>query len=316
MTSENMHPVAIVGNLNLDIKTSPIPASPGILADGETSIEQVYETVGGGGANTALASALMGGQVHFCCPVGQDSLGRRLVGFLQRMGVQVHPAYKPVATGRSIALTWDTHQRHFVSSLPNNALLEEADIDLDALAGAGCKHLYRADVWFGTRMLDGANGSLLRRARQMGMQTSLDVNWDPLWNTGRANPAVLERIAALKAVLPFVSFVHGNERELAFFTGCGEIRQSARQLQSWGAKAVIIHRGARGCAAAAPEGWYELPACPVTRAVTETGTGDVFSAAFLLWGELPLAQRLQRCAEAAAQHMQAAPNYIPPLGNE
>ena len=314
MTVTTSGAVAIVGNLNLDIKTSPIPAVSGILCDGETSVASIYETVGGGGANTAVAAAIMGGRVHFCCPVGQDALGRRLVAFLQSVGVEVHAAWKAVATGRSIALTWDTHQRHFVSSLPNNALLEEADIDLDALAKAGCRHLYRADVWFSKPMLHGGNGSLLRRARRLGMQTSLDINWDPLWNTGRTNPIVGERIAALRDALPDVSYVHGNERELGFFTGADDMREGAQLLREWGAEAVVIHRGAQGCAALTPEGWCEVPANPVTRIVTETGTGDVFTSAFLLRGELPLAERLRQCALTAAQHLQASPNYIPALG--
>ena len=316
MTVTTSGAVAIVGNINLDIKTSPIPAAGGILCDGETSIGSIYETVGGGGANTAVAAAMMGGRVHFCCPVGQDALGRRLVAFLQSVGVEVHAAWKSVATGRSIALTWDTHQRHFVSSLPNNALLEEADIDLDALAKAGCRHVYRADVWFSTPMLYGGNSSLLCHARQLGMQTSLDINWDPLWNMGRTNPIVDERIAALRDALPDVSYVHGNERELAFFTGIDDMKAGAHLLRTWGAGAVIIHRGAQGCAALTPEGWCEVPACPVTRIVTETGTGDIFTAVFLLHGELPLEERLRQCAMHAAQHLQASANYIPPLGAE
>ena len=308
--------VAVVGNLNLDIKTSPIPASEGILRDGETSIASIYETVGGGGANTAVAAAIMGGQVHFCCPVGQDALGQRLVTFLQGLGVQVHAAWKPVSTGRSIALTWNTHQRHFVSSLPNNALLEEADIDLDALAQAGCRHLYRADVWFSAPLLQGGNGALLRRARQLGMQTSIDINWDPLWNTGRDNPAVGERIATLREVLPYVSYAHGNERELAFFSGAEDYCSGAQRLREWGAGTVIVHRGAQGCAALTSEGWLEVPASPVTHIVSETGTGDVFSAAFLLRSDMALGERLRQCAAIASQHLQAAPNYIPALADD
>ena len=216
--------------------------------------------------------------------------------------------------GRSIALTWDTHQRHFVSSLPNNALLEEVDIDLDALAKAGCRHLYRADVWFSKPMLHGGNSSLLRRARRLGMQTSLDINWDPLWNSGRDNPAVGERIAALREVLPYVSYAHGNERELAFFTGADDLREGAQLLREWGAEAVIVHRGAQGCAALTPEGWCEVPASPVTRIVTETGTGDVFTAAFLLRGDVALEGRLRQCAAIASQHLQAWSQLYPYAG--
>ncbi len=307
--------VAIVGNLNLDTRTSPIVSSEAILSDGETSIGEIYESAGGGGANTATAVATMGGQAHFCCVIGNDGLGRRLSGFLEGRGVHVHAVTKPVATGRSIALTWDTHQRHFVSSLPNTRLLEESDIDLERLRRAGCRHLYRADAWFADRMLPSGNASLLRRAREAGMETSLDINWDPLWNLGRDSRETRERLAWMKATLPYVSFVHGNERELAFFSGTRSPEHSARLLRQWGAGAVIVHRGSRGCAAATASGWLEIPAAPVARIVTETGTGDVFTAAFLLTGGLPLEERLHACASAAARHLQGTQCYIPRLGD-
>jgi sugar/nucleoside kinase (ribokinase family) len=110
MNSGAASPIAIVGNLNLDLRTSPIASSNAILSDGETSIEEIYESVGGGGAATAAAIATMGGQAHLCCTIGNDELGRRLSAFLNGIGVHVRAAVKPVPTGRSVALTWDTHQ--------------------------------------------------------------------------------------------------------------------------------------------------------------------------------------------------------------
>jgi sugar/nucleoside kinase (ribokinase family) len=305
--------VAIVGNLNLDVRTSPIPSSVTLSSDGETSVTEIDESVGGGGANTAAAVALMSGEAHLCCAVGADELGRRLCRFLEGLGVRVHPAVKPVATGRSIALTWESHQRHFVSSLPNTRLLREADIDLEALIRAGCRHLYRADVWFGDLMLAEGNASLFRRARRSGMETSLDINWDPLWTSSEEAGRVRERISLLKPALASVSFVHGNERELALFTGAQSAEGSARRLLDWGAGAVIVHRGAKGCAAATSAAWIDVPAVPVTRIFSEAGTGDVFTAAFLLTAHLPMEERLRECAAAASRHLQGTPRYTPAL---
>ncbi len=305
--------IAVVGNLNLDLRTSPIPPSPSILSDGETSAERIVETVGGGGANTAAAISALGGRPHFCCAVGNDELGQRLVRFLEARGVCVHPAVKEVPTGHSLALTWTTHQRHFVSSLPNTHLLEESDVDVQMLVRHGCRHLYRADVWFAERMLPEGNTSLLRRARQAGMETSLDINWDPQWGEGADSAQGRQRREWLAATLPWVTFVHGNERELAVFTGGTSTAESVRLLRSWGAQAVVVHRGANGCAAATAEGWIEVAALPVTRMVNETGTGDVFTAAFLLAEGLPLQERLRAGASAAARHLQGAQDLLPPL---
>jgi ribokinase len=308
-----MPPVAIVGNINLDIRTSPIAASPALLSDGETSIEGIQETIGGGGANTAVAAAVMGGQVHFCGCVGDDELGRRLLGRLRGLGVNTHLAVKPVATGRSIALCWDNHQRHFISSLPNNALLGGQDVDVGALAAAGCRHLYRADVWFSEQMLFGGNARILHAARSHGIETSLDINWDPSWALGREAPAVARRIDALGAALPDVTFVHGNERELMFFTRGRDIRTAAQRLIDFGAGAVIVHRGARGSAALRDGAWTEVPAEKTARIVTETGSGDVFTAAFLLNGGLPMPELLALCSRRAADHLQGTAVYLPPL---
>jgi sugar/nucleoside kinase (ribokinase family) len=276
-------------------------------------VAQIQETIGGGGANTAVAAALMGGQAHFCGCVGDDELGRRLTGRMRELGVFTHVAVKPVATGRSIGLCWNNHQRHFISSLPNNACLGEADIDGEALLAAGCRALYRADVWFSEQMLHGGNERLLRAARACGMETSLDINWDPCWGLGRSALSVVERIDALAAVLPHVSWAHGNERELSFFTGEQNVRAAARRLLDLGAGGVILHRGARGSAALNHEGWIEVPAAPVKRIVTETGSGDVFTAAFLVNQGLPLPELLAVCGRTASDHLQGTREFMPPL---
>jgi sugar/nucleoside kinase (ribokinase family) len=306
-------PFAVVGNINLDLRTSPVDPTPSLFADGETSLESVQEAIGGGGANTALAAARMGGAVHFCGCVGDDELGTRLAARLRGFGVATHIAVKPVATGRSIALCWSNHHRHFLSSLPNTACLGEEDVDVAALASLGCRHLYRADAWFSDPMLFGGNARLLRAARARGIDTSIDINWDPAWLQGRAAPAVAARIDALGAALAHVTWVHGNERELLFFTGASEIRDAARRLLDLGAGGVIVHRGPRGCAALEAGEWIEVPARPVARIASETGTGDVFTAAFLCGQGTPLPALLEECGRRAAEHLEGTIAYLPPL---
>lgn len=306
-------PVAIVGNLNLDYRTSPIPAGPAVLSDGETSVGEIYETLGGGAANTAVAAARLGGRVHLCACVGNDALGRRLEDQLLAMGVIARLSRKSRTTGRSIALTWDTHQRHFLSCLPSSAELSDADVDLASLWDAGCRHLYRADIWFAPRMLEAGNVRLMQAARSLGMQTSLDINWDPVWSGADAS-AIAPRLAAVADMLPHVTYAHGNEREICRFTGEQAIAGAVRWIFDRGTDAVIIHRGPRGCAAyTANGGRIEVPARRLDRVVSETGTGDVFTAAFLLLPYLSLTQRLEMCAEIAARHLEGSVNLLPPL---
>ena len=70
--------LAVVGSICRDVKMGAIRPGPHLLEDGETPTAFVAETVGGGGANSALAAAALGADVRFCGKVGADSLGQRL----------------------------------------------------------------------------------------------------------------------------------------------------------------------------------------------------------------------------------------------
>lgn len=307
--------IAVVGNINLDIKTGPIPSDPRLFRDGETSVAEIYEAVGGGGAIAAVAAASMGGKVLFCGAVGADALGERLRAFLAGCGVTPRLAVKQAATGRSIALNWDRHQRHFVSCLPSASLLDAGDVDVTALADAGCRHLYRADLWFAPRMLAEGNLRLLAEARRLGMQTSIDVNWDPHWHAGRDDPQVQQRIAAVTRLLPEATYAHGNERELRFFSAAASLDDAAKWFFARGAQTLIVHLGPGGSAALSAGGTaVHAPAAPVDRVVSEAGTGDVFTAAFLTRrDDMDLPRRLAECNAVAAAHLSGNGRFLPRL---
>ena len=177
--------LAIVGNICRDVKMGAIRPGSHLLEDGETPTAFIAETIGGGGANSALAAAALGADVRFCGKVGADSLGQRLEQSLVRRGVTTFVRRDPnVATGSSVVLSYESGCRHFVSCQPNNYSLAMADIDRTMLSGAG--HLLRADVWFSEPMLAGGNEELFRAARAQGLATSLDINWDPQWGSADA----------------------------------------------------------------------------------------------------------------------------------
>jgi sugar/nucleoside kinase (ribokinase family) len=307
--------LAIVGNLNLDLKTSPLPAGPALLADGETSAGEIYETLGGGGANTALAAARLGLGVTLVAAVGDDALGRRLAAFLSACGVTPRLALKPAATGRSLALSYDNHQRHFVSHLPSAALLTAGDIDLPTLVAAGCRQLYRADPWFAPAMTAEGNRELLAAARAAGLTTALDLNYDPLWRAGRADPEVRRRLAAMAEVLPQVDELHGNARELGFFSGRSDWPAAAAWCLERGAGAVVMHLGAAGSAAVTASGVVRVAAEPVASVVGETGSGDVFTAAVLAGAGRDWPARLAAGNAAAARHLAGLTEFAPRLAD-
>lgn len=306
--------LAIVGSICRDVKIGAIRPGPYLLEDGETPTDSITETIGGGGANSALAAAGLGADVRFCGRVGADSLGQRLEQSLVRRGVKTFIRRDPqVATGSSVVLSYDNGRRHFVSCQPNNYSLAMSDIDLAMLSGA--EHLLRADVWFSEPMLADGNEELFRNARDGGLATSLDINWDPQWSTADAD-AIARRKEAVRRILPWVDLVHGNVHELNRFGDSEDLDTTLRQITAWGAGAIVIHMGAVGA------GYYRngqltvSPSIPVQRYKNTAGTGDLFSVCMMLLhgcDEIPPQDRLRLANTIVAEFIEGKRGVIPEL---
>jgi 2-dehydro-3-deoxygluconokinase len=274
-------PLCVVGSICRDIKTAPITPGEHLLRDGETPSPRIYETLGGGGANMSAMAARLGATVHFAGKVGADALGDRLIRALQLAGVQHHVRRDPgTQTGSSIGLHYTTGHRHFFSHQPNNRSLALDDLDLAALL-AGGGHLFRADIWFAEPMFQGGNAALFRAAKDAGLTTSLDINFDPLWNSSETD-VIQSRLDAVRALLPLVDVVHGNEVELCRFTGCADLMVALRQLANWGTDAVVLHWGPRGSGYCREGRLVTAPCFPVYRPRHTTGTGDLLSTCMTL----------------------------------
>jgi sugar/nucleoside kinase (ribokinase family) len=304
--------LAVAGNICRDVKTAPLVAGEHLFHDGETPADFIVETIGGGGANSAMAAASLGADARFAGKVGADALGGQLEAALRRRGVKTFIRHDPrVRTGSSMALTFTNGCRHFISAQPNNNTLAFADLDLAMLAGAG--HLLRADLWFSQQMLDEGNARLLQAARDRGLATSLDLNWDPLWGSADTD-RIAARKAAVRRVLPLANLVHGNVRELNLFADSPDLTTTLRRLTEWGAEAVVIHLGAEGA------GYYSRgmlvvePCAPVSQRVNTTGTGDLLSVCLMLLHarqEIPISEKLALANRIVAEFIDGRREVLP-----
>jgi sugar/nucleoside kinase (ribokinase family) len=306
--------LCVVGNINRDIKLQGVTPSPSLLRDGETSVSNVTETIGGGGANSACAAAALSAHVHFVGKVGADALGEHLRKVMQRHGVKTHLARDAnCSTGTTAALGFENGQRHFLSCLPNNQNLRFEDLDLAALDRTG--HLLRADVWFSTPMLEEGNRLLFSEARKRHVGTSLDINFDPAWSTGSARE-VHHRKQLLRKVLGLVDVAHGNVRELREFTDCADLKTALKRLAGWGVGAVVVHLGAKGAGYFRDGHLVVGPADRANRTVHSTGTGDVLSVCMILLEsrtDLSIQEKLQLSNRIVREFMEGRRSLIPPL---
>jgi sugar/nucleoside kinase (ribokinase family) len=306
--------LCVVGNVCRDVKIAPIAPDERLFHDGETPTQFIVETIGGGGANSALSAAGLGAQVRFAGKLGDDALGTRLEAALRERGVRSFVRRDPrTPTGSSVALSFSNGCRHFISAQPNNDTFCFEDVDPAIFDDGG--HLLRADVWFSQPLLNGGNAKLFEAARDRGLRTSLDLNWDPHWGSA-SEDVIRRRKEAVRRILPLVDLVHGNIRELNIFADESDIAATLKRLTAWGAGAVVLHMGVQGA------GYYcggELlvePSVPVGQYLNTTGTGDLLSVCMMLLDgreDISVVERLRLANRIVADFIEGRRELLPPL---
>jgi sugar/nucleoside kinase (ribokinase family) len=244
------------------------PVSPETLSR-DTTRAQFVKLLGGGDAfNAAGNLAALGVKVRLVAGVGRDELGGLIRASLERQGVEARLVEKDLPTSASAALIRPDGERSFVSFAGASHALAEPDIDGAAFDGAGLMYVGSALDLPG---MDGEGmAALMRRAKDAGLVTALDV-------TGEAARA---HMAQLSQVLRHVDIFLPSLREAAGLTGIEEPLEAARMFSQLGPRTVVVKCGAEGCVALSDGMEYRLTGFPA-EAVDTTGAGDAFVSGFL-----------------------------------
>jgi len=72
-----------------------------------------------------------------------------------------------------------------------------------------------------------------------------------------------------------------NDAEARQLTGIPNLIKAARELLSWGPKALIIKRGEYGAALFTHDNYFAIPAYPLESVFDPTGAGDTFAGGFM-----------------------------------
>lgn len=264
----------VIGDVNPDIVvTGADPA----FGQHERLADSIELVVGGSAGILACAAARLGLRVAIVGVVGDDALGRFMLGELRGRGVDVGACRvdRRRPTGASVLLTRGIDRA--ILTAPGTIGDVTADDVPEALLG-GARHVHVAS-WF---LLTGLRMGLPRlaaRARGAGATVSVDPNWDPAegWDGG-----LLDLLPQLDLFLP-------NEGEATRIAGNADVRAAAWELAAspgragggGGGPLVVVKRGPAGALAAAADGTVtEVPGFPVT-AIDATGAGDAFDAGFI-----------------------------------
>src|SRR5207247_5324035 len=140
--------------------------------------EAIVLRSGGLAHTTGIVLAKLGADTAVVARVGTDLFGDFLVQILADHGVRPHVVREPQApTSTTVVAVSIGAERSFMHLIGANGRLIPQDISNDLLRATKIFHLGGCFV---LPALDGEPAAgLLRRARQQGCRTSMDLAWDP-----------------------------------------------------------------------------------------------------------------------------------------
>jgi sugar/nucleoside kinase (ribokinase family) len=249
----------------LDVLVRPVEQIP--EGQGGQLVEEIRITAAGSAGGTALVLAKLGGDVRSAGAIGADPLGDMLVALLERDGVDTSLLLRRagVQTSASVLPIRPDGSRPAFHVVGANSTFGPADVDWDAVAGAGFLHLGGPEFMGGE-----AAAEILGRAREQGIVTSADV-------LAPGDMGVLEWIAP---ALAHLDYLLPNDEQAIGFTGAPDLEAACEALLERGVGCVAATCGADGALIATREGTARVPAFAVD-VVDTTGCGDAFSAGFL-----------------------------------
>ena len=291
-----------IGDICVDLLTPPLKGFS--LGDRQLWVPAMPMVPGGNAANFALGCAALGLRTGLAACLGGDALSRFLLDALRRGRVTSFvKVRRSLEAGRTVALTHADGSRQLLTYNGSNLALKPGDIPETALRA---RHVHRAGYWWTPKLQGRPTRDLLKKARDAGAETSLDISTDPEgWPETRR--------ARVLSVLPQASIFFGNEEEVRGVFEARDLGGAAKEALGIGVEVLVVHRGARGCSVFTRDGRFDARAFHVTPR-NPTGSGDLFNAGFIYarMKEFDV-RRCARFANAVAARHLEGPDAYPSL---
>lgn len=248
-----------LGGVTLD-RIVKIPRMPGW---DETEYISDYLVQQGGMAATAMtAAARLGESVEFVGGVGDDDAGRYLLQIFKHEQVATNQVriLQKASTAFSLILVHETSGKRTI--IHHRGIQAQADLNIPRLTLAGISFLHLDGYWVKLAL------RTAKQAKTQGITISLDPSSKLL-----RDPEATELFHLVDYFMPGYTFA-------TRLTGETDPARSTEKILTYGAKAVILTKGAEGCFIRTRDTYGHLPAFQIP-AVDTTGAGDTFHGAFV-----------------------------------
>ena len=272
----------------------------------EKLVDSATLAIGSSSVIFACGAARLGLKVAFIGKCGDDVFGRFMLDEMQKRGVDIGNVIvsQTESTGLSVILNqpfdYSQGDRAILTHLGLIADLQATDISDSLLAQA--RHLHVASYFLQTKLQPDLP-ALFKRARSLGLTTSLDTNYDPS-----------EQWRGFDDLLAVTNVFLPNEAEAMSLTAAKNADEAANRLRlalsgAEGSKveAAAIKLGKDGALGISQSQKIQMSSIPV-RVVDTVGAGDTFDAGFIYgylndWG---LEKSLRLACVCGALSTQAA----------
>ena len=268
-----MKKVVVIGDINIDIITPPFK-----MLEVETScvLDDFTTSLGGNAINVAAQIHAMEHPVVFLGGIGNDAVSKWIIERCDDLGIplELHE-YPGKCAGLTFAITHADGKRQFIATLGTNKHVRMEDLNLSHLENAS--HVHRSGFWYTPNLLGEPTIEMFKRAKQLGVQTSLDVGW-------AVDNFSDNSIAILRDTLQHTDIFFANEREVCAITRIENVDDAIAELLKWVSNPdflLVLHRGESGSAIINSQCRKDIPAVFVEKPINPTGTGDVFNATFI-----------------------------------
>lgn len=274
-----------------DLVLAPVDDLP--PSGGNRFVRQAALTIGGCAANAAVGMARLlgadGGRVAVAGRIGDDPLGRLLGEALEEAGVDTSPLIRTpdASTAINTALVASNGERSFYVYPGACARLAPADLPNSLLSQFD--HLHLGAIGALSGLAGAAAADVARRARSLGLGTSLDITLNPPRDSA----------ADVLPLLPHIDLFLPNLAEAQAVLGAGDADALLHRGLARGVRLMGLKLGSAGSRLASSGEYISTPAYEVA-AVDTVGAGDAWSAAVIYGWRLgwPLAE-IGRFANAA-----------------
>lgn len=275
--------VIVAGELNVDLIFNGIAGFPEIGK--EILSDHMLLTLGSSSAIFAGNLCTLGSRVAFAGMLGRDRFGKVVAEALTSRGVDTSCLIytDDAGTGATVVLNYG-EDRAMVTCPGAMELLTAAAVGDEMLRNA--KHLHVSSVFLQPRLREDLTG-LFGRAKNLGLTTSLDTQWDP---AGRWD-------LPLRQILPLTDVFLPNRQEFLALTGAATIDEGLDKI-SYYANAVVVKDGSSGAWLWDGRRLYHQEAFLNSEVVDCIGAGDSFDAGFIHY--FVMKRKLRECIEFAA----------------